>query len=567
MIGHLVTAFVLAMIALPGIAQETLVRGPERLGQGRKDGMAVPNKNIPIFLLDRKLPPVVPDQQRLSHQIKVFIKKIQLSGNTIFTTEELSGVTGPYQGRFVNTEELQELRRLLTRYYVQRGYINSGAVLPDQNVTDGIIRFQIVEGKLTNVVVSGNSLLRNAYIESRLLSPTDEALQIEDMQQRLQMLQQSNLINRISGELYPGQNPGEASLKVMVEEAFPWHLAFSFSNNRPASVGSEQGEIFAGHDNLTGWGDSIRFRLGFSEGSDGGGIYYQMPLSARETRLILSADKSNSSVVEQPFASLDIDSELEAYRIGFTHPLLRTPWREFSVGLFLDRRHSLTKLAGSPFSFSQGVQEGESDVTVIRLTQDWFHRDREQAIVAKSTFSFGIDALNVTTNETGPDGRFSAWLGQFQWLKRFGQDDHQSIFRADLQLTEDPLLPLEQCAIGGAQTVRGYRVNQLVRDNCLVASMEYRLPLMRLTLPYLSEGPNDGVLELAAFADYGKAWNEGRSSSDAEEISSVGLGLRWNAGAGFFAELYWGYAFQNFDYEDHDLQDDGVSFRVYWEPF
>ncbi len=64
-----------------------------------------------------------------------------------------------------------------------------------------------------------------------------------------------------------------------------------------------------------------------------------------------------------------------------------------------------------------------------------------------------------------------AWLGQFQLAHRLWDSDNQVILRADAQLTRDPLLPIEKFAVGGANTVRGYRDNQLVRDNGLVLSV------------------------------------------------------------------------------------------------
>ena len=45
------------------------------------------------------------------------------------------------------------------------------------------------------------------------------------------------------------------------------------------------------------------------------------------------------------------------------------------------------------------------------------------------------------------------------------------------QLTPDSLLSLEQIGIGGINTVRGYRQNQLVTDNGILGSIEVRIPL------------------------------------------------------------------------------------------
>jgi hemolysin activation/secretion protein len=103
-----------------------------------------------------------------------------------------------------------------------------------------------------------------------------------------------------------------------------------------------------------------------------------------------------------------------------------------------------------------------------------------------------------------PDGEFFAWLGQFQWVRRFDPWGAQLVFRTDVQLAEDPLLSLEQFAMGGHATVRGYRENELVRDNGIISSLEVRVPLW-------SDTPGRPMVELAPFFDWGNSWNTDRS--------------------------------------------------------
>ncbi|MEA3411722.1 MAG: ShlB/FhaC/HecB family hemolysin secretion/activation protein [Pseudomonadota bacterium] len=374
-------------------------------------------------------------------------------------------------------------------------------------------------------------------------------------------MQRSDVIDRVNADLQPGVEPGDARLEVAVEEANPWLLSFVISNNRSPSVGAIHGEIFAGHRNVTGNADSLTARIGLTEGSNDGGLYYTLPIGAAGTELFAGADQSNSSVLQQPFASLDVDSELDTYRFGLRHPVLRTINDTATIGLALDLRSSLTKLLGRPFSFSEGVRDGRADVTVVRYSQSWLHQGLSQVIALRSTLSLGINAFGATINEQGPDGEFFAWLGQFQWARRTG-NGHQFNLRSDLQLAANPLLPLEQCAIGGADTVRGYRVNQLVRDNCFVASLEYRVPLFRLPLPKISQGPEDGTIRLAPFFDFGAAWNTDRQDFGPDTLPSLGVGLRWDPSPKVHANVYWGYAFQDFVVQGEDLQDDGIVFRV-----
>jgi len=60
-------------------------------------------------------------------------------GNTVFSMERLLEVTQRYVNRELATEDLEALRIELTRLYIDAGYINSGAIIPDQKLSEGVM--------------------------------------------------------------------------------------------------------------------------------------------------------------------------------------------------------------------------------------------------------------------------------------------------------------------------------------------------------------------------------------------------------------------------------------------
>jgi hemolysin activation/secretion protein len=182
-------------------------------------------------------------------------------------------------------------------------------------------------------------------------------------------------------------------------------------------------------------------------------------------------------------------------------------------------------------------------------------------MAARSRFSVGVDTLGATINDADlPDGQFFAWLGQFQWGRRLTASDIQLLFRLDVQLTSEPLLPLEQIAVGGRFSVRGYRENQLVRDNALIASLESRLPIIR-------NRSWAEFVQLVPFVDFGRGWNRHLATPEPTTLVGVGLGLRWAATVNTAVplraqfELFWGLKLKNVDTEGGDLQDQGLHFQ------
>lgn len=511
------------------------------------------------------IPPLSPRQFELLPRVQVFVREIRVVGSRVFSPEELARVTAPYVNREVSAEDLEALRVALTLLYVNRGYINSGAILPDQNVADGVVTFQIVEGALSDVVVEGNRWFRAAYLQKRFALGAGRPLNINTLQERLQLLLEDPRIRRLNAELRPGVNPGESVLNVRVEERLPFKILLDVDNYQPPAVGAERGIVTLEHQNLTGNGDILTLRYGKSEGVDPLlDFRYALPFTAWDTTLALQYRRNTFAIVEEAFRELEITSESEIYTISVRQPVYRTLAHEVAVELVGERLSAETELLGEPFSLSPGARNGESVVTALRAIADSVYRTQNQVVAVRSRFSVGVDALGATINPPGrgPDGRFFSWLGQFQYVRRLPWQDIQVILRTDLQLADDSLLSLEQIAIGGRYSVRGYRENTLLRDNAVLASLETRVPLTR-------NRRWAEYLELAPFVDFGKGWNTNLATPDIQSLSSVGIGLRWAAtlipGPIPFRpqfEIYWGHQLRRVDTKGNDLQDHGIHFQL-----
>ena len=539
------------MQQLPGSSRPQLPEFPQPSSEERP---LLP----PVKLWDEKEP-------FLSIAPTVFVRKVRIVGSTVFSDDELAAITAPYENRVVTSNELQELRLQLTRYYISHGYINSGAVIPDQRITDGLITIHIIEGRLTSLEISGNTKVKTSYISRRLLPPGSAApLNIDELQRRLQLLDRNPLFKRVNGELGPGLIPGEAILRLKVQEEKPYRFDLGFANNRSPGTGELQLEAHVLHRNLSGRGDSLGLHYGLSEGTDDYSVFYTIPLTPRDLSLMIRYSRNTSTVVEEPFNLIDIESESDTLEVAFRYPVVKTLNREVALSVSGEHRRSETTLLGYPYP---DATNGKSTVSVLRFTFDWLNRSQKQVWAARSVVSTGLDIFGATESPSTPDSNFLAWLGQIQWARRIEIiPESQLIFRTDVQLASDNLLPLEKFAVGGANSVRGYRENQLVRDNGLVSSLEYRIPLFRLPLPGISKTSEDGTLQLAFFSDWGRSWNSKIKTPDPENIASMGLGLRWLTSPRMFLSVYYGKTSKDIvNPDDSSLQDHGIHFKFNWQ--
>ncbi|MHC5826383.1 MAG: BamA/TamA family outer membrane protein, partial [Nostoc sp.] len=162
----------------------------------------------------------------------------------------------------------------------------------------------------------------------------------------------------------------------------------------------------------------------------------------------------------------------------------------------------------------------------------------------------------ATVNDTGTDGRFFSWLGQFQWVQQLTKRI-LLLTRIDTQLTPDSLLSLEKFSIGGVDTVRGYRQNQLVSDNSILGAVELHLPI--------STNPNN--LQLTPFFEIGGGWNNRGDNPDPSFIASTGLGLEWQVFPSLNVHLDYGIPLFEVKDKGDSLQDNGFYFSLQYQPF
>jgi hemolysin activation/secretion protein len=556
---------------------------------------------------DTGLPPIAPDgQPGIASVPAVEIKSFRFEGNTAFSraqllqapvTVEQAGDTlevrtrvRDYIGKRVSTEGLEEIRQALTRLYINAGYINSGAVLPDQTVDGGVVLYRLVEGKLTDVNLTYidprdptrqvKGRLRPKYVISRVRRGAKTPLNIYRLRNQLEVMRQNPNLTRVNAELRPGTSPGEAYLDVQVAETNPLQLGAQVSNRRSPSVGAEQLELLASHRNLTGNADVLALRYGVNTGgfedwewagADDFSVDYTIPITPADTTFSVSFTRTDSLVVEEPFDELDITSESNSVAVALRHPFYRSPNAEFAMFVAQAYRDNETELLGEPFSFSPGAEDGESVVAPLRFGQEFSTRSQAEALALRSTFSWGIPILGATQNGRDvPDGKYFAWLGQAQYVRRVQPNlrkffspnesfnplyDWQLVLRGSAQISADPLLSIEQFAVGGIDTVRGYRENQIVRDSGFAASVELHIPL-------IATAGGNRILALVPFFDIGHGRNV-ESPANSQWLPSVGAGLVYTPNRHVNAQVYYGYAIdRDINTESDDLQDAGIHFNV-----
>ncbi|MGV2826975.1 ShlB/FhaC/HecB family hemolysin secretion/activation protein [Myxosarcina sp. GI1(2024)] len=498
------------------------------------------------------------DEPYDSYRDRFFIREIEVLGNTVLQPEiERLIKESKIKYRTATFDDLVCLRSRITDLYIERGYVTSGAFLVNnQDLSDGTVEIQVVEGELETIRVSGLERLSESYVTLRLDAATATPLDRDSLERALQLLILNPLIDTVSAELTAGKQVGSNVLRLDIEEADAFNAGLAVDNYRAPSIGEIQGSVNLTHNNLLGFGDRFEGQYSLTEGLNIYNLGYTFPLNSSDGTLRVSYDNSDSDIIEEEFRDLDIESETETFGVNLSQPLLRSPNREFSLSFGMDLRRRRTFLLGEPFSFSPGVEDGESNLTVLRFAQNWVNRNATSVFAVRSQLNFGIDAFDATINDNAPDGEFFAWQGQFQWVQQL-TSRNLLVARIGTQLSSDALLSLEQFSLGGISTVRGYQENQLITDNGVLGSLELRIPLTE----------NPSTLQLTPFFDFGTGWNNEEPDPDPTTLASLGIGLNWTVGDRFNFSLDYGIPLIAVNEEGDSIQENGFHFAVRYQPF
>jgi hemolysin activation/secretion protein len=519
-----------------------------------------PDQLLPPSNTSPTAPPEAPSAD-VPQTIKV--SKFNVTGSTVFSAKDFAKITEKYTNRPISIAELFQVRSEITKFYVDKGYITSGALIPPQKLQDGVVEIRVLEGTLEEIKVNGLRRLNPGYVRSRLELATRKPLNRDRLLEGLQLLQINPLVANLSAELAAGTSPGSSILEVQIREAKTFNPQIVLDNGRSPSVGSFRRQVQVSEANLLGFGDSVSTSYTNTDGSNAYDFSYAVPINPRNGTFSVSLGTSDNDVIERPFNELDIQSYSEYYELTLRQPVIQNPNRELSVGMSLTRRESKASLFNGeiPFPAIGADESGRTSITALRFFQEWTQRNSRQVFAARSQFSIGLDALNSTINNASPDSSFYAWRGQAQWVRQLAPDTLMLI-RGDLQFADRPLVALEQFGLGGLQSVRGYRQDALLTDNGFFASAEVRLPIWR---------PNKSsptLLQVVPFVDVGTAWNRSNSQQNIDNtLVSTGLGLRLQLGSQLNAQFDWGIPLVFLDSRKSTWQENGLYFSVVYSPF
>jgi len=515
-------------------------------------------KEETLFKLER------PEQEfSYPEDLRVFIKEIQLSGNSVVSDQELKQITSKYEGRELSFKELKDMTASLEKIYHDRGYFLASVYLPEQEIQYGILKIVILEGKLGKVLVKDNKFYNQEFIRKHFHADRKGVIHYAEFVKSLMLLNE-NTDCEVRATLVKGKERGTSDIVLSVKDKLPLHLSYGFNNFGSRYISKRRNDFSISYNNLVAAGDTLAFRLVY------GDPFNRLKFAHGEYGWFLN---SYGTKLRFSYDWLEFDSGRELrqflaagkskiYSVDITHPLIRNRNTNTDLGLGFDYKQV--------YDYLMGETNSNDQLRVLKLKFKFDHLDNfsgRSYLLGMVSFGFKdiMGALrkdDVWSSRLGAGGEFQKINLAFVRVQKMPFSSYM-ILKADGQYASDDLTVPEEMAIGGADSVRGYPQSEYLGDQGYEVTLELRVPppfVGNTKIPFLGKRIKD-VVQVIGFIDnagvYYKHYSVGEQRH--QQLTGAGAGLRFNLPWDITARVDCGFPVGSTE------PSDGANAHVYFE--
>jgi hemolysin activation/secretion protein len=497
-----VGAAIAASIGLASAAAEDAQRIEERLPQAAKPAETIaPATDADVEVTYATFAPFV-------------LKSIAVDGLTSIPLSEAEACAAPYVGQTVGPIELTSLTQCITQRYRSRDFFLSRAVVPPQEVSDGVLKIHAIEGYVAAVSPDG---IDQAEADAQFAATFAERPARLATFERALLLLADRYGHRVTTSQLAADpsDPSRYTFKLAVDiDPFVWRL---YGDNRGTEAhGPEQAYAWVAWNALFGAPDRLAVSL-FTTPTDTSELVYADVVYSRGWGQGVLWSEIGASISRSREADSGHSNDVDRVFGRLTVPLLRSRAQSLWAGLAFDARDTKEPALPAPtVDESTRVLRGSLSYTVI---------EGATRIDLAIEGAQGFDTLGASTNGaprlTRNDARpqFSKVRLDASLTHKFLDDWEMAVAGAG-QLADGALVSSEEFGIGGPRYGRAYDYSEIIGDHALAGMAELRWNWRD------AFGPRTN-LQLYAFADTASIWNTGSAWAPGEaDLSSAGAGLR-----------------------------------------
>jgi len=479
-----------------------------------------------------------PGQSRAQEQQEVIpaprfdISRFEVVGNTLLPADEVNRLLGAYTGKNKDFADIQRALEALEQAYRDRGYGVAQVLLPEQDITRGVVQFRVLQPRVGKVVIEGNTHFNAENIRHSLPTVKEgETPNSREMARNLQITAEHG-IKQTNVLLRSGASEDTVDVAVKITDEKPWRTFFTLDNTGTGDTGYYRAGFGYQHTNLFNRDHTLTATYITSPTNlDDVSIYglgYRIPFYNLNSSLDLIAGYSDvDSGVVQGLFNVAGSGTIFAARWNYYLPKWREIEQKVSFGLdYRAYQNQVYDNLGNPIV---------PDITVHPASVTYSGLKRMTA--AELSFYGGI-ATNIPGGNDGQADDFERarpGATESYTLLRYGlnytrqfQNEWQFRLGFNAQYTRDSLVSGEQYGVGGPDSVRGYMLREVSNDRGYNTQIEVYTPDLarRFGLPDSYKARVVGFWDTGTVTRNNPLPGEQRKDS----IASFGAGLRMTYG-------------------------------------
>ena len=272
----------------------------------------------------------------------------KISGFTQFTKAEIDQSLVEFIGKPMKFEDLTKVINVIEKMYEKKGCI-ARALIPPQDVTNGIVKIDVVEGRFGDVIFdpSGSTSVKKKIILSLIGNGITESqiYQAQDFDRRLLIADDLPGVS-LTGFLQSSEKPGHLDLVIKSTKESSYIADLSVDNANSRSLGAEKVSFSGMLVSPFQFGETISLQTLKSKGSRYGRLSFGFPLGNRGWKMSLNGSWMNYSVIAPELKSMDISGKVKDTGVSLRYPIVRSRESNLYSIINYDHRQYLTTVAG-----------------------------------------------------------------------------------------------------------------------------------------------------------------------------------------------------------------------------
>ena len=437
----------------------------------------------------------------------VVCKDIQVPGSE---KEFVAGLEECFLCEDINEDFVERLRKYIVAYYVAKQHPFVDVIIPEQEITSGVVQVQIEESRIAKISVEGNRFDSASQLQKYLGVHEHDTIDLNQLTKGIDFINR-NPFRRADLVLSPGAEPHTTNLDLVLKERRPYRVYSGADNSGIETI--KRNRFLAGLNAAKVFNLDHFFTYQYTSSWN----FHQFQAHTAQYLAFLPwqhvlnmfGGVSWVNNVELPAPSTRNNGA--SYQASGRYIVPLNPMRSFSHewGLGFDFKRTNNTVAFAELNPTIGPNVNLSQF-IGRYAGNWKitgHAIEFQTELFVSPGAMLGDESDVAYNALRPNAK-NHWV---YWRTMGNYTFQTPKLHLDLYLqwqwSSQNLLPSEQIGLGGFDSVRGYDERQLNYDSGLIFNAECGPAAFPVIGRWTKRSALQDSLQLLLFYDFGLGTN------------------------------------------------------------